>query len=403
MAEKILEGIKVLDLSQFLSGPRCSQLLSLKGADVVKIEPPMGETMRILANIMKSERMMSTLHQNQRGVVIDLKKAEGREVFHRMADRADILVENFAPGLMKKLELDFDHLRESNPRLIYVSISGFGRTGPYSDRTAFDIIAQASSGIMHAYKMQDRPPKVYFGDLVSGAYAALGAMEALLYRERTGKGQLVDISMQDVMYFQNFSCFTETALEPVSGEIEKMLGTSLSGLLTDDSHPKPFWSSFRAKDGYVVIVALTDREWQHFMEVIGREDMITDPRFNNFLVRVQNDDEGMEQIKPWIAERTTDEVVAALEAKNVPCAKVADFDEVNNSEQLKARGMITEVDDKKLGPIKVPGDPIRLSDVPNDVHSPCPHLGEHTDEVLKDWLKLADAEIAELRKKNAVK
>ncbi|MFA4974839.1 MAG: CaiB/BaiF CoA-transferase family protein [bacterium] len=224
MAEKILEGIKVLDLSQFLSGPRCSQLLALKGADVVKVESPLGETMRLLTRFMNAERMMGTLHQNKRAIVVDLKKKEGVELLKRLARRSDVLVENFAPGLMKKLGLDYEDLKESNPRLVYVSITGFGRTGPLSGRTAFDIIAQASSGIMAAYKMEGRTPKVYFGDLVSGAYAALGAVEALFHRERTGRGQLVDVSMQDVMYFQNFSCFSDRALEPVKDKIEGIHG-----------------------------------------------------------------------------------------------------------------------------------------------------------------------------------
>jgi CoA:oxalate CoA-transferase len=402
MESKVLEGIKVLDLSQFLSGPRCSQLLALKGADVVKVEPPIGETMRLLARIMKSERMMSTIHQNKRGIVVDMKKDEGRELIRRLADKADIVVENFAPGLMSKIGLDYETLSGSNPRLIYVSISGFGRTGPMSGRLAFDIIAQASAGIMFAYKMEDRTPKIYFADLISGAYAALGAVEALFHRERTGEGRLVDVSMQDVMYFQNFSAFSDNSLAPVSHEIEKMLGRSMTSLLTDDSHPLPFWASYKAKDGHVVIVALTDSEWKSFMEAIGRADTLSDFRFSNFLTRVQNAEEGIKIIAPWVAERTVDEVVAALEARKVPCAAVLNFEQVNKHPQLSARGMLATVDDPKFGPIDVPGDPIKLSGFPDDVRSSAPHLGQHTDEVLREWLGLADGEIAGLRKKSVV-
>jgi len=402
MNSNALEGIKVLDMSQFLSGPRCSQLLAMKGAEVVKVEPPIGETMRLLARLMQSERMMSTLHQNKKSVVIDMKKDEGRELIKRLAEKADIVVENFAPGLMKKIGLDYENLRENNPRLIYVSISGFGRTGPMSGRVAFDIVAQATAGIMSTYKMEDRTPKVYFGDLISGAYAALGALEALFHRERTGKGQLVDISMQDVMYFQNFAAFSDNSLAPVMDKIEKLLGRSISNLLTDDTRPLPFWASYKAKDGYVVIVALTDSEWKNLMEIIGRTDALNDSRFSNFLMRIRNAEEGFGMIAPWVAARTSDEVVAALEARKVPCAPVLNAEQVNRHPQLEARGMLATVEDEEFGPIKVPGDPIKLGECPDAIHSPCPHLGRHTNEVLSGWLGMADAEIAALRKKSVV-
>lgn len=402
MQQKILEGIKVLDLSQFLSGPRCSQLLSLKGADVVKVEPPIGETMRVLCRLMRSERMMSTIHQNKRGITVDFKNPDGIGLLKKLAAECDVLIENFAPGLMKKLGIDYDALKEINEDIIYVTISGYGQTGPLSGRTAFDIVAQASAGIMHAYRQPWRTPKVYFGDLVSGAYAALGAVEALFYRERTGVGQLVDISMQDVMYFQNFSCFSDNAIAPVKEEVEQLLGKSLSNLLTDDDNPLPFWNSYEAKDGYIVIVALTDREWKHLMEAIGREDTLEDARYFNFLTRIQNAAAGIGLIAPWVKERTVEEVAAILGEKNVPCAPVADFEMVNDSEHLKERGMITEVDDSEFGAIAVPGDPIRHSAVPGDVSGACPRLGEHTGEVLRQWLGLTDGQIDQLRSKKAI-
>lgn len=402
MASKALDGIKVLDLSQFLSGPRCSQLLALKGADVVKVEPPIGETMRMLTRFMKSERMMSVMHQNKRGIVVDMKKEEGRSLIRRLADAADVVVENFAPGLMSKIGLGYETLRETNPRMIYVSISGFGRTGPMSNRLAFDIVAQASAGIMSAYKMEDKTPKIYFADLVSGAYAALGAVEALFHRERTGEGQLVDVSMQDVMYFQNFSAMSDKALKAVADDVEKMIGRSITNLLSDDAHPLPFWASYKAKNGYVVIVALTDSEWKGLMEAIGREDTLNDFRFSNFLTRIQNAPDGIKLIAPWVAEHTTDEVVVALEARKVPCAAVLNFEQVNHHPQLDARGMLAAVEDSEYGTISVPGDPIKLGACPDDVRSSCPHIGEHTAEVLGEWLGMSDEDIAGLRGKKVV-
>ncbi len=402
MATKVLEGVKVLDLSQFLSGPRCSQLLAMKGADVVKIEPPQGETMRLLAGFMRSERMLSVLHQNKRGAAIDMKKPLGLDAVRRLADKADVLVENFAPGLMKKIGLDYDTLKASNPRLVYVSISGFGATGPLADRLAFDIVSQATAGIMSAYKMEDRTPKVYFGDLVSGAYAALGAVEALFCRERTGEGMFVDISMQDVMYFQNFSALSENALSPVLGDIEKLIGRSMSNLLTDDDNPLPFWYSYKAKDGHVVIVALTERQWADFMRAIGKPDALADNRFNNFVARIRNAADGIAMIAPWVAERGVSEVVSILEQSGIPCAPVLNFHQVNTDPQLAARAMHAVATDPVLGDIAVPGDPVKLSGCPPDIRSACPRLGEHTDEILRDWLGLGDDEIAGLRKARAI-
>ncbi len=399
---KLLEGIRVLDLSQFLSGPRCSQLLALKGAEVVKVEPPMGETLRLITRLMKSERLLSTLHQNKKGIVVDFKKEEGLALVRRLAGEADVMVENFAPGLMKKMGLDYESLSTVNPRLIYVSISGFGKGGPLGDRVAFDIVAQATAGIMYAYRMEDKTPKCYFADLVSGAYAALGAMEALFARERTGKGCLVDISMLDVMYFQNFSAFSDNSLAPVKDEIEKMLGRTMTNLLTDDKRPLPFWASYKASDGHVVIVALTDREWKGLMEAIGRPEAAADFKFSNFVTRIQNAGEGIDMIAPWVAAHTAAEVTAELEKKNVPCAKVLNFDEVNEHPQLIDRGMITSVDDSKFGEIKVPGDPVKLSCFEDDVRSSCPALGEHTEEVLRAWLNMGEEEISALKSKKAI-
>jgi CoA:oxalate CoA-transferase len=208
--------------------------------------------------------------------------------------------------------------------------------------------------------------------------------------------------MQDVMYFQNFSAFSDNALEPVMADVEKLLGRSISNLLTDDAHPLPFWASYKAKDGYVVVVALTDSEWRNLMEIIGHPEANNDFRFSNFLTRIQNAEAGIEMIAPWIAERTAAEVTAALEAKKVPCALVLNFEQVNHHPQLDAREMHVSVEDPKFGEIKVTGDPIKLSECPADIRSSCPQLGQHTNEVLRDWLGMTEDEIAALKKKSVV-
>lgn len=396
------EDVVVLDLSQFLSGPRCTQILAMKGAKVIKIEPPIGEAMRVLTGFMSAERIMHIINQNKRGMTLDLKKDEGRGLFRELAKKADVVVENFAPGLMDGMGLGWEALHELNPRLIYAAVSGFGRTGPLADRLAFDIIAQATGGIMNAYKMPHCPPKVYFGDLVSGAYAAMGVMEALYQRERTGRGQLVDISMQDVMYFHYFGAQSEKALEPVREKVSGLLGRDLTDLMTDENNPLPYWNSYKAKDGYVAVVALTERHWRNLLEAMGRDDLASDARFNNFVVRTQNCKEGVSIVAAWMAEHTVQEVYEALTAARVPCAPVLNEKQVNIDPQLAARGMHQVAQHPKLGEIDVPGDPIKLSDSESFANAPCPDLGQHNAEILRDLLGLDDDAIAGLRKSRVI-
>lgn len=396
------EDVVVLDLSQFLSGPRCTQILAMKGAKVIKIEPPMGEAMRVLTGFMSADRIMHIINQNKRGMSLDLKKDEGRDLFRALAEKADVVVENFAPGLMDGMGLGWDALRELNPRLIYTAVSGFGRTGPLADRLAFDIIAQATGGIMNAYKMPHCPPKVFFGDLVSGAYAAMGVMEALYQRERTGRGQLVDISMQDVMYFHYFSAQSEKALEPVRAKVSGLLGRDLTELMTDENNPLPYWNSYKAKDGYVAVVALTERHWKNLLEAMGRDDLAGDARFNNFVARTQKCKEGVSIVSAWVGEHTVSEVYGALTAARVPCAPVLDANQVNTDPQLAARGMHQVAQHPRLGDIDVPGDPIKLSDSDSFAAMPCPDLGQHTAEILKELIGLDDDAIAALRKNRVI-
>jgi crotonobetainyl-CoA:carnitine CoA-transferase CaiB-like acyl-CoA transferase len=257
---QILEKVRVLDLSQFLSGPRASQLLAFFGAEVIKIEPPAGDSMRLLLQISGSERSMSCLHQNKKGVVIDLKKKEGIELFVQLVEKSDVLIENLKPGTLDAAGLTCEYLQKRNPRLIYAKVSGFGSRGPMADRTAFDIISQATAGIMHAAGVVDRPPGS-FSAMTSGAYCAFGVLLALMAREKTGRGQYVDISMQDVMYFHNFWCFAEKANGPVKESIRELFGREMKSFLWDHEHPMPFWSVYRCSDGHVCVVALTDQQW----------------------------------------------------------------------------------------------------------------------------------------------
>ena len=397
-----LEGITVLDLSQFLSGPRCAQILSLLGARVIKVETPAGDTMRLLMRLMGSERALSTMHQNKEAIVVDWRTPEGARIIRELALQSDVFLENFAKGILDKSGLGYSDLSRENPKLVYVSITGFGHTGPLAERTAFDIIAQATAGIMWAQGNPDRPPGVFFADLVSGAYAAVGAMSALWQRERTGRGQHVDISMQDVMYFHNFWALADRANGPDREKVASLLGRTLVSFLTSQEHPLPFWNSYRARDGYIVIVALTDAQWNRFMEIIGRPELIEDERFNSLVGRVRNADEGVAIVSAWVSKRTTDEVEKLLNEARIPCGRVKDFNELFADAHLHERGMFPKATHPVFGSVDSCGFPIKMSGSELEVVSGCPNLGQHTESVLKELLGYDDARVAELRKRGVI-
>jgi crotonobetainyl-CoA:carnitine CoA-transferase CaiB-like acyl-CoA transferase len=397
-----LEGLVVLDLSQFLSGPRCAQILAFLGARVIKVETPLGDTMRLLMGLLGSERPMSTMHQNKEAIVVNWRTEEGASIVRELSKRADFFIDNYAKGILDKSGLSYTDLSGENSKLIYVSITGFGQTGPLSERTAFDIVAQATAGIMWAQGNPDRPPGVFFGDLVSGAYAAIGAISALWQREATGKGQHVDISMQDVMYFHNFWALADRANGPDREVITERLGRTLASFLTDQNHPLPFWNSYRARDGYIVIVALTDEQWNRFMNVIGKPELIRDLRFNNLVARVRNADEGVAVVSEWTSQRTTNEVEMLLTEARIPCGKVKDFEELFADSQLRHRGMFQTAANPALGPIESCGFPIKMSDSELNVVSGCPQLGQDTGTVLRELLGFDDRKVSELREAKIV-
>ena len=400
--ERPLDGILVLDLSQFLSGPRCAQILGMLGARVIKVETPVGDTMRLIMRLLGSERAMSTIQQDKESIVVNWRVPEGAELVRELAKRADVFLENFAKGILEKAGLGYEELRKVNPKLVYASITGFGHTGPLSDRTAFDIIAQATSGIMWAQDQPDRPPGVFFGDLVSGAYAAIGILAALRKRDATGEGSHVDISMQDVMYFHNFWALADRANEPDKDEISNLLGRDLVSFLTDHEHPMPFWNSYKAKDGYIVIVALTDSQWARLADIIGRPELADDERFNNLVARIRNADEGVKIISEWIADKTVAEVEEELVKRRIPCGKVKSFDELLSDPQLAARGMLAKVRHPRFGKVDSCGFPIKISGTDTQPKEGCPELGEHTEKVLKELLGYDDERIAMLRDRGAI-
>ncbi|MEJ5377511.1 MAG: CoA transferase [bacterium] len=401
-----LEGIRVLDLSQFLSGPRCTQILADMGAEVIKLEPPgHGETLRLmLSPIPGMDRILSNWHRNKKGITLDIRHPRGKELYWRLAAASDVVVENLAPGLMNRLGLGWEEHRARLPRLIYCSITGFGQSGPYSGRLAFDLIAQASGGIMYAQKTPHMTPGVFFGDFVSGAFAAIGILQALIARSRTGEGQLVDISMQDVMYFHNFRAFDWRSTQDIREKVKETLGENLDDVLTSQEKPFPCWYSYPVKDGHVACVILTDRQWNDFVsKVLDRPDLCTEnPRFSNFIFRLRAREEYLEVFRQWFSQRSAQEVERILNENRIPCSIVKDLEQVNHDPQLKARQMHEFVEHPQYGRIPVVGIPIKLSFTPGKIHSAAPALGQHNEEVYGELLQLGREEIEKLSQEGVI-
>ncbi len=399
-----LEGIKVLDLSQFLSGPRCTQLLADFGAEVVKLEPPIGEAMRLLMLPVKGmDRSLSNWNRNKKGITLDIRHPKGKELFLKLVPHFDVLVENLAPKTLDKLGVGYDQLSKIHPQLIYCSISGFGREGPKSERVAFDLIAQATAGILSAMGIPDRVHPVFFGDLVSGAYAAFAILVALFHRQRTGEGQLIDVSMQDVMYFHNFLAIDKRSVE--QGKLKEPLEKAMGGTFTDFFQGRkgaPFWNIYQARDGYIAIVFLTDAQWKRICGIIGHPELAEDPRFANVILRVKHREEYRHYFQEWVEKYTVAEVEKILVENRIPCGIVANAEQVNKDPHLIARGMITWCQDPIYGKVAVPGIPIKLSRSPGEIQRSAPHLGEHNQEIFQKYLGLNEKDLEELKKEKII-
>lgn len=390
-----LEGLRVIDASQFISGPFCATLLAEMGAEVIKVEPRFGDTLRVWTSLINPEleALFCALNKNKKSITLNLRDKEGVEIFKRLVSKSDILVENLGPGTMDEFGLGYETLRELNPRLIYVSISGFGRTGPYRERTAFDLIAQGAGGTAKLVERVGNKPKMFIADIVSGVYAALGAMFALYWREKTGRGQLVDISMQDVVFSLNLAGIVETAL----GEKAEKIGLSIT------KYPPgiklPLYGIYPAQDGEVAICALTDGQARRLFRAMGREELANDDKFSSFISRFENDEELNRIVSEWTSKLKRDEIVRILVEAKVPCGPIYDVSELRNDEQLKAREMFVEVNYKGMR-FPIPGVCVKLSGSPGFVE-PAPELGKHSREILSS-LGYSEDEIRDFERRGVI-
>jgi len=399
---QILEGIKVSDVTQFISGSRCTQILADMGAEVVKVEPPQGDTMRMLFKLTPgAERNYSVLNHNKYGLAVDMREPEGREVVLRLATISDIFVHNLIPGYLEKQGLGYEDIRSRRNDIIYASISGFGAVGVAPERAAFDIIAQATGG--QFWNDQDTllVPDNYWGDLMTAAYAAVSILLALIHRMKTGQGQYIDISMQDVMYYNNYRAMMDRALKPIVADVEKRLGRRPEDVL-NSSDRMPFYGFFEAKDGKVAIVSLTARQWKDLTEIIGRPEMAEDPKFSDVIAQIHNQEEAVSLIEEWIRVRTSQEIITVLEGKKIPCGIAYTSAQVNDDENLRQRGMYRRVHHEKYGDIDIPGFPFKFSDVSGSIRMPAPGLGEHSRFILEQRLGYTSDKVQELYERGTI-
>jgi crotonobetainyl-CoA:carnitine CoA-transferase CaiB-like acyl-CoA transferase len=402
MLMQILEGMKVVDITQFIAGSRCTELLADMGAEVVKVEPPQGDTLRMIFKMTPGvERNYSVFNRNKYGIAVNMSDPQGREIILKLATISDIFVHNLIPGSIEKLGLGYEDIRSLKKDIIYVAISGFGAVGVAPERAAFDIIAQATGGQFWNNQDTFLMPDNFWGDLVTGAYAAISILFALIHKMKTGQGQYIDISMQDVMYYNNYRAMMDKALEPIMVQVEKGLGRKPKDVL-NSSDRMPFYGFFKAKDGKVAIVSITARQWKDLVEIIGRPEMASDPKFFNLLAQIHNHEEAVGLIEKWTAAHTSQEILSILESKKIPCGIAYTTTQVNEDENLKQRGMFGRVYHEKYGDIDIPGFPFKLSDTSAAIRMPAPGLGEHSRLILEQWLGYTSDEVQKLYKKGTI-
>ena len=397
---KPLNGIKVIDLTHMLAGPYAGMVIADLGAEVVKVEPlASGEMTR---SLLQSDPNYSfknfgayflTLNRNKKSVSLDLKSDEGLHIFYDLVKSADVVLNNFSAGVVKKLKIDFNSLKYVNPRIITCSITGFGETGPHSSRPAYDQIVQAYSGGMSVTGPDAETPTragIPIGDLGSGLYSVIGILSALLSREQTNMGQHIDMSLLDVQ----ISLLTYMATMQTLSNID----------------PEPIgnahfvhvpYNSFTTQNGFVVIAVITDAFWEALLNVVNVESL-RDSKFSNSVDRLKNQEFIEAELNKILSTKPSEFWIKALNEAKVPCGPINTFSQALSDEQVIHRNMVVEVEHPDGGKVKMPGNPVKLSYTNEDSYSPPPHLGKNTKEILKEWAGYDENKIQALIDKNIV-
>lgn len=397
---KPLEGIKVLDLTHMLAGPYAGMVLADLGADVVKVEPlGTGEMTRGLLSDDPNNSFKGfgayflTLNRNKKSVSLDLKDAQGLDVFYDLVKSTDVVLNNFSAGVVKKLKIDYDHLSKINSKIITCSITGFGETGKHSSRPAYDQIVQAYSGGMSITGTDASTPTragIPIGDLGSGLFSVIGMLSALLSREKTGKGQHLDLSLLDVQ----ISLLTYMAtMQTLSGVNPEPIGNAHFVHVP--------YNSFTTQNGFVVIAVITDAFWQELLNIVDIDNLRKE-EFKSSTGRLENQKFIESELNKKLSTETSEHWINALNSVKVPCAPINSFSQALSDEQVIHRNMVVEVEHPDGGKVKMPGNPIKLSYTDEDSFSPPPHLGQHTKETLIEWCNYSESEIEELIKKKVI-
>jgi CoA:oxalate CoA-transferase len=389
-----LSNVKVLDLTRFLAGPFCTMLLADMGAEVIKIEEPRhGDDARYQGAMINGESAYFVgMNRNKRGLSLDLKSPEGKEIFLRMVKGFDVVVENFRPGVMRSLGLDYPVLKKVNPGIVYCGISGFGKDGPYHLRPAFDFIAQGVSGFMSVTGFSDREPVrtgIPISDSVAGIYAAFGILAALMSRQQTGRGQEVQTSLVDgmvsILSFQAAWFFARDEIPARGG----------------NDHPvsSPY-GTFKALDGYINIAPAGDPMWERLAAALGQKDLIQDPRFRTNDLRRANRKELNDIVNGITSKKPMGEWIEYLNAQGVPCGPIYNLAQTFGDPQVKHQEMVLELD-QPAGKVKTLGFPIKMSDTPARIRRPAPQLGEHAEEILGE-LGFSPEKIRKFKEKKVI-
>ncbi len=371
-----LDGIRVLDVTQVMAGPFCAMLLCDMGADVIKVEAPQGDSARRMAGGTGDDSAaFNAVNRGKRGIVVDLKTEQGVKVLRRLSKTVDILIENYRPGVMTRLGLDYETLRENNLGLIYASISGYGQTGPSASRGGFDLVAHGVSGLMSVTGGPGRAPVkagIPVTDLGAGLFAVCGILAALQHRARTGEGQLIDTALVDaglaLSVWEATELFSQGTVPGPLGSAHRM------------SAP---YQAIRCSDGFITLGAANDRLFERLATVLGHLEWCQDDRFSSDARRVENRSILAEEIERVTSVRSRSHWLKTLEAEEIPCGPINDYQEVVSDPHVQSRDMVVETDHPSLGRIKTLGTPIKMSETPLTPGRPAPLLGQHTDEVLR--------------------
>ena len=392
-----LEGLRVLDLSRILAGPFCTMMLGDMGADVIKVEHPRGgDDTRSWPPFYEGgeSTYFQSVNRNKKSLTLDLKLEEGKKNLRRLVERSDIFIQNFRPGTIERLGFGYEECSALNPRLIYASISGYGQSGPSRERPAYDILLQAEGGLMSITGEQEGnscKTGIAIADLTTALFAIQGILLAVIAREKSGRGQFIDMAIQD----------GQAAL--MSHAAGNFFGTGKPPGRMGNRHPSicPY-RDFACSDGVLIVAAANDSLWDRFARTIGRDDLAENPKWKTNDGRVKGRDELEAEIEKILATKTRAEWGNIISKAGIPCGPVKDIGEVASDPQILHRDMVVEIDHAKTGVLKMMGIPVKLSETPGEVKLPPPILGEHTEEILRDLLGQPPEAVESLREQGVI-